>query len=484
VRSHAECALDLIPARASYADARVVRQRHEGVVVENEAPVQVVDEASSGIGLRVLIDGQWGFAATSDLEPAAIERAVGRAVDQASAAGGPRSRLAPADVVRDSWESPCQQDPFDVPLSERVDLLLRASAGMRRAGPAVLSAQASIDLFRTDKVFASSEGSLIEQRITETGGGLLATAGNGDDVQRRSYPQSVPRAILGQRGDFATAGWEQIERIGLDAQGERVGEEAVALLSAPECPSGTTTLIVSPTQMALLIHETFGHPAELDRVLGGEASLSGGSYMRPEDRGSLRIGSEIVNVTADATLPGGLGSFGYDDEGVPAQSTPVVRDGIFSGYLSSRGSAAELGERSSGAARADGWQRIPLVRMTNLSLEPGTTPIEEIIAGTRHGILVDMNRSVSIDDQRRSFRFGSEVGWEIRDGKLGQMLKNCTFRGDSIGFWRSCDAVADAASWRLWGIPSCNKGEPLQVAHLGHGTVHARFRDVAVGVGR
>jgi TldD protein len=481
VRSDAERALGLVPSRVTYADVRVVHARHEGVVVENEAPVQVVDAESIGLGLRVLIDGQWGFAATSQLEPASIERAVARAVDQASVASGPASQLAPAKVIRDRWEGPCQRDPFAVPMSERVDLLLRASAAMRRAGPRLISAQASIDLFRTDKVFANSEGSLIEQRITETGGGLLATAADGTDVQRRSYPQSVPRAIRGQRGDFATAGWEQIERIRLGEEAERVGSEAVALLSAPECPSGSTTLIIGPAQMALVIHETFGHPAELDRVLGGEASLSGGSYMRPDGRGTLRVGSRLVNVTADATLPGGLGSFAYDDEGVPGQRTPVVRDGIFTGFLSSRTAAAELGEASSGAARADGWQRIPLVRMTNLSLEPGETPLDEMIATTRDGIMVDMNRSLSIDDQRRSFRFGSEIGWEIRDGRVGRMLKNCTFRGDSIGLWRSCDAVGDADGWRLWGLPSCNKGEPLQVAHLGHGTVHARFRDVAVG---
>lgn len=483
MRDVAETALGRVPPGVTYADVRVVHRRHEGVVVENEVPVQLAVEESIGLGLRVLKDGRWGFAATSSLSPSGIDDAVRRAMDQAAIASQPATRLAPATVVQDRWESPSQVDPFEIPMAERVELLLRASAAMRRAGAAVISAQASVDLYRDEKVFANTEGSLIEQVITESGGGLLATARSDDDVQRRSYPQSVPRAILGQRGDFATAGWEHVERLRLADEAERVGSEAVALLSAPPCPAGRTTLIIGGAQMPMVVHETCGHPAELDRVLGGEASLAGGSYMQPGERGSLRIGSELVNVTADATLPGGLGSFGYDDEGVAAQRTPIIEAGRFVGYLSSRGSAAELGEPSTGAARADGWARIPLVRMTNVSLEPGSTPLEQMIGETEDGILVDMNRSLSIDDQRRSFRFGSEIGWEIRDGKLGRMLKDCTFRGDSLELWRSCDAVADRSSWRLWGIPSCNKGEPLQVAHIGHGTVPARFRNVAVGRG-
>jgi TldD protein len=287
---------------------------------------------------------------------------------------------------------------------------------------------------------------------------------------------------MGQRGDFATAGWEHVLSLGLVDEAPRVGEQAAALLRAPACPAGRATLIVSGTQMAMLVHETFGHPAELDRALGSEASLAGGSYMQPELRGRLRVGAPLVNVTADATLRAGLGSFAYDDEGVPAQSTPIVRDGMFVGYLTSRESAGALGEQSSGAARADGWARIPLVRMSNVSLEPGETPWEELLASTKDGLLFDMNRSLSIDETRRAFRFGSEVGWEVKDGKLGRMLKNCTFSGRTLEFWAGCDAVADRASWRVYGIPSCNKGEPLQVAHIGHGTVPARFRDVQVGV--
>ena len=475
----AERTLALVPAGVEYADVRVVLRRHECIHAENGL-ISPLYEETEGVAIRVLIEGQWGFAASAF--PDRAEAALGRAVAQARAAavlGGPRARLAPAEPVVARYETPVERDPFAVPFAEKQALLVAAAEAI---GPGLRGAEASYDCFRETKLFASSEGACVEQVLTETGAGLLATALSADDLQRRSYPQSVPRSIKGQRGDFATAGWEHVESLRLVEEAPRVGEEARALLSAPVCPPARTTLIVAGTQMALVVHETFGHPAELDRALGSEASLAGGSYLQPELRGSLRVGTDLVTITADGTLPGGMGSYAYDDEGVPAQRTVVVEDGIFRGYLTSRESAGALGERSTGAARADGWARIPLVRMSNVSIEPGETPYEEIIASTKDGILVDMNRSLSIDDTRRNFRFGSEIGWEIKDGERGRMLKNCTFSGRTLEFWAGCDAVADRASFRVYGLPSCNKGEPLQVAHVGHGTVPARFRNVQVGV--
>jgi TldD protein len=479
VKALAESLLGLVPSGVEFADVRVVLRRHECVHADAGAVTQVLWEESEGVAVRVLVDGQWGFAATT--YPEHGEAALGRAVAQARAAaalGGPRARLSPAESVVARYRTPVARDPFTVPLDEKAALLVAASEAL---GPGLRGAEASYDCFQETKLYASTEGACVEQVLTETGAGLLATALSADELQRRSYPQSVPRSIKGQRGDFATAGWEHVESLRLLEEAPRVGDEARALLTAPVAPSGKTTLIVGGTAMALLVHETYGHPAELDRVLGSEASLAGGSYMQPELVGKLRVGSQLVNVTADATLPGGMGSYGYDDEGVPAQRTVIVEDGVFRGYLTGRESAAALGVRSSGAARADGWARIPLVRMSNVSIEPGETPYEELVASTKEGILVDMNRSVSIDDTRRAFRFGNEAAWEIKDGKVGRLLRNATFSGRSIEFWQRCDAVADRASFRVYGIPSCNKGEPLQVAHVGHGTVPARFRDVQVG---
>jgi TldD protein len=479
MRELAERLLGLVPAGVDYADVRVVLRRHECVHVEGGV-VSPLYEESEGVAIRVLLEGQWGFAATPF--PQRAEAALERAVSQARAAaalGGPRARLAPAESVQARYETPLVRDPLTVPLEEKVALLWAASEAF---GPGLRGAEASYDCFREEKLFASSEGARVEQVLTETGAGLLATAASPDDLQRRSYPQSVPRSIKGQRGDFATAGWEYVESLRLAEEAPRVGDEARALLTAAPCASGRTDLIVAGTQMALVVHECFGHPAELDRALGAEASLAGGSYLQPELRGKLQAASPVVTITADATLRGGMGSFGYDDEGVPAHRTVILEDGVFRGYLTSRESAGALGEASTGAARADGWSRIPLVRMSNVSIEPSDTPYEEIVASTKAGILVDMNRSLSIDDTRRNFRFGSEIGWEIKDGKRGRVLKNCTFAGRTVEFWRSCDAVADRASWRVYGLPSCNKGEPLQVAHVGHGTVPARFRDVKIGM--
>lgn len=488
MREYALQALGLLPHDVQYADVRVVHRTHELMLMELDGPGEVVFDESAGLGVRVLVDGVWGFAATYRLDRHGLSDVVSTAVGQARSAdggagprrGGPR-RLGPPVTTVARWCSPMVLDPFTVSPAAKADLLADTVAEARTAGSLVRRVEASMDFFRDDKVFANTEGALIEQRITESGAGLVVFAGDGNDVQRRSYPQGVPRSIRGQRGDFATAGYEHIAALRLPDHAARVAAEAVALLTAVPCPVETTTLVVSGAQMAMLLHETAGHPMEADRALGAEASLAGGTYAAPELRGELRFGAPIVSVVADATLAGGLGSYGYDDEGVAAQRTELIRDGVFVGYLSGRESAAELGESSSGAARADGWQRIPLVRMTNLCLVPGESSLPEMVAGTERGVLMDMSKGLSIDDRRMSFRFGAEVGWEIRNGRLGRMLKNCTYTGVTPQFWAGCDALGGADEYRVHGIPSCNKGEPLQVAHIGHGTVPARFRRAQVG---
>jgi TldD protein len=482
MRDTAEAVLGLVPSDVEYADVRVVHRTHELVLAEHNGPGEVQYEDSLGVGVRVLSGGAWGFAATSKLDSRGLADVVKQAVGQAkAAAGGEKVQLGDAVTTRTRWTSPMEVDPFTVPLSVKLDLLVAAVKEAETAGPKVQRAEASMDFFRDDKVFANTEGALIEQTITESGGGLFVMAADDNDIQRRSYPQGVPRTIRGQRGQFATAGYEAIAPLRLTEEAARVGDEAVALLSAPECPDETTTLIVSGAQLAMLLHECAGHPMEADRALGGEVSLAGRTYATPERRGNFRWGSPIVSVVADATVPGALGSYGYDDEGVPAQRTELIRDGIFMGYMSGRESAAALGGQSSGAARADGWQRLPLVRMTNLCMVPGDSSLEEMIADTKNGIFVDMSKGLSIDAQRMSFRFGAEVGYEIRNGKLGRLLKNSTYSGVTPQFWAGCDALGGPDEFKIHGIPSCNKGEPLQVMHIGHGTVPARFRDVRIG---
>ncbi|TDO45703.1 TldD protein [Kribbella sp. VKM Ac-2527] len=482
MRDTAEIVLGLLPADVQYADVRVVRRTHEQVLVEVDGPGEVGYDDSLGLGLRVVVGGHWGFAATYRLDPQGLDAVVRQAVGQARAAGGGgKVSLGQPVTTRDTWSSPMEVDPFTVALSTKLDLLAATVKEASTAGPLVQQIEASLDFYRDEKVFANTEGALIEQTLTESGGGLMVNAGNGDDLQRRSFPQGVPRQIRGQRGDFATAGFEHVLSLGLDQEAARIGSEAVALLSAPQCPDEITTLVASGNQLAMVLHECAGHPMEADRALGTEVSLAGGTYATPERRGTFRWGSPIVSAYADATIPGALGSFGYDDEGVRAQRTQLVKDGIFLGYMSGRESAAALGAESTGAARADGWQRLPLVRMTNICLEPGDSSLAEMIADTKHGVLVDTNRGFSIDDQRMSFRFATEVGWEIRDGKVGRLLKNCSYEGVTPQFWAGLDALGGPDEWKVHGVPSCNKGEPLQVAHVGHGTVPGRFRNVQVG---
>lgn len=471
---------------ATYADIRIVHRENQGIVVKNGKVEALSQDEDQGFGVRVILNGAWGFASSSLLSLEEVERVTALAVEIARASalvkkleiGGWRLEvgLGPPVVYSDTYRTPVKSDPFQVPLEKKIELLLAADAEMRRAKE-VAVAESNLQFGREGKVFASSEGSFIEQEIVESGGGLEATAVGEGDVQKRSYPNSFGR-------HQGTAGYELIEEMDLVGNAQRVGEEAVALLTAPQCPSMVTTLILGATQLALQVHESCGHPIELDRVFGSEASYAGTSFLTTEKLGNFRYGSEIVNITADATIPGGLGTFGYDDEGVPSQRVPIVRDGIFVGYLTSRETAAMLGQLSNGCMRADGWNRIPLIRMTNINLEAGEWDFDDLIADTDDGIFMEMNKSWSIDDKRLNFQFGTEIAYQIKDGQMGRLYKNATYTGITPQFWAGCDAICSEKHWNVWGTPNCGKGQPPQSAHVGHGTAPARFRNVQIGVMR
>ena len=334
-----------------------------------------------------------------------------------------------------------------------------------------------MDFLRRRSYFASSEGAAIEQTIVHSGGGIEATVIGDGEMQRRSFPNSF-------RGHLRAAGYEHIRKLGLVDQAERIGQEAVDLLSAKDCPSEVTTLVLDSNQVVLQVHESVGHPLELDRVLKMEEAFAGTSFVSIEDRGKLRYGGDKVTIVADATIAGGLGTFGYDDEGVPAQRVTLIDHGTFQEFLSSRETAPVLGPeaRSTAAMRADGWQNLPLIRMTNINLEPGEGTLSDIIGDTDDGIFMTTNTSWSIDDKRVNFQFGCEAAWRIKDGRLTELYKNPNYTGITTQFWGSCDAVAGAEDWVLWGTPNCGKGQPGQVARVGHGASPARFRQVQVGV--
>ncbi|MEK9162790.1 MAG: TldD/PmbA family protein [Chloroflexota bacterium] len=471
-------ALDLATMRgAGYADARIVQTTEQTLAVKNGAVDALSFHESMGFGVRVLVNGAWGFAASREITVEEIDRVTALALRIAAASAtvhGDAVTLGAAVRNRGSYLTPIQIDPFSISAEEKLNVLLNADQEMSRVKGASIR-QGNLVFIREKKFFANSEGAETEQTIYESGGGIMATAISDDEVQRRSYPNS------GGRGQ-GCAGWEYILAMDLVGNAERVASESVALLSAAECPRDVrATLILGGSQVAIQVHESCGHPTELDRVFGTEAASAGTSFLTPDKLHTFKYGSAIVNLTADAIRPTGLGTFGWDDEGVPATSTPIVRDGIFSGYLMSRETAPLLGLDSNGCMRASSWNRIPLIRMTNVSLEAGEWGFDDLIADTDDGIYMDTNHSWSIDDKRLNFQFGTEIGYEIKRGKMTRLLKNCTYTGITPEFWNSCDAICNETHWAMWGTPDCGKGQPRQMAHTGHGASPARFRNVRVG---
>ncbi len=467
-------------AGASYADVRLVERESQSQTVKNGRVEAASSHRSEGFGVRVLLEGQWGFSASAVLDPAEAERVAREAAGIARAssiAGGPPITLDGTPPQVGSYATPYLEDPMQVSLDDKLQLLFAADAEMGRV-PNILVRQATMESGRERKTFASTDGARISQELVECGGGIEAIAANDSESQTRSYPNSAG-------GQSVTGGFEAVRALDLPGNGQRVAEEAVALLDAPQCPSGEMTLIIDSSQLGLQVHESCGHPIELDRVLGFEASFAGTSFLTLDALGSLQYGSQIVNIDADATAPGGLGTFGFDDEGVPAQNVPIVSGGRFVGYLTSRETAPLVGQRSMGSARAWSWDTIPLIRMTNINLRPGDAgTLEDLVADTRDGIYISTNKSWSIDDRRLNFQFGTEVGWLIRNGRLTQMVKNPTYTGITPRFWGSCDAICGPSEYTLWGLPNCGKGEPMQTGHVGHGASPGRFRNVQVGVGK
>ncbi len=473
-------ALDTARLRGSkYGDVRVMHLRQRDLTTKNGQVGTLAQSESIGLGIRVLAGGAWGFASTDRLTREGVSACAGQAVAIAKASAIAKRKevvMASEGAYIDSWQSPFCKDPFEIPLETQLALLLAADAEMRRVKGVTLT-ETDLQFRKIDSWFASSIGSRIHQRKMISGCGIVATSFQGDEIQKRSYPNSFG-------GQHALQGYELVESLELLKHAPRVAEEAVALHSAAQCPQKTGTLILGGSQLGLQIHESVGHPIELDRVLGEEANFAGTSFLTLDKLNKLRYGSEIVNVVADARLDHGpgLGSFAYDDEGVPAQCTDIIKAGEFRGYLSNRETAHLVGlKRSSGTMRTESWNRLPIIRMTNISLLPGTWNSDDLIADTDDGILMDTNRSWSIDDRRYQFQFSTEVGWEIRGGKKTRMLKNPSYSGITTEFWNSCDAICNADEWVLWGTPNCGKGQPMQTMGTGHGAAPSRFRNIHIG---
>ncbi len=391
-----------------------------------------------------------------------------------AAIGRKRIGRPPEHAYRDTFQTPVERDPADIPLGDRVQQLLDAEKKLH-VSQEISVGRAWIDLWNTHKVFSSTLGSRIDQHLVQSGSGMQAMAVGGGDLQTRTFPGDI--------GLYQTGGWEIIERARLSQNAERIGEEAVALLHAPQCVSGTLDLILGGSQMSLQIHESCGHPAELDRVMGWEAAFSGVSFLEVGQLNKLRYGSPNVTIVVDNTLPLGLATVGYDDEGSKSTASDIVRDGILVGYEMSNDTARTIGRSSNACVRAQSWAYVPMIRMCNLNLLPGDVPFENLFDDVKNGIYMESNRSWSIDDHRLNFQFGCEIGWEVKNGKRARMVKNPTYAGVTPVFWNSCDAVADERSWFAWGTPNCGKGEPMQTGRTAQCASPARFRNVEIGVG-
>ncbi|MBI3070959.1 MAG: TldD/PmbA family protein [Deltaproteobacteria bacterium] len=482
---HGDLALavdEAVRAGAAYVDARHVADEAERIVARNGQVERVSHDTSEGVGVRALVDGAWGFGCAPGLDPAAIAGAARTAVGIARAAATLRRApvsLAETPPAHGDYRTPCVIDPFTVPTAQKCDLAVRASEAAHQS-PLVRSSEVFLSARRQWKRFVSSEGANATHDLVVTAAGLNVVVAEGDEVESRSYPFEAV-------GSYRAAGYEFIEGLDLVSAAPRVVDEAIEILRAPDCPAGRTTLIVGSAQLALQIHESCGHAVELDRVLGTEVSLAGTSFIRPDDLGRLAYGSDKVSIVADATCEGGLGTFAFDDDGVAATRTPIVERGKLVGFLTSRETAAQLGLDArgviGGTMRAESWNRFPLIRMVNVNLESGEGSLEDLIRDTDDGMFVDGFRSWSIDDRRLNFHFACQVAWEVKNGRLTRRLRNPVYTGVTPEFWRSCDAVAGASEWRLWGLAQCGKGDPAQLVGVGHGAAPARFRNVEVGSG-
>jgi TldD protein len=462
---------------AQYADVRFGESRDEHIEVRNGIVSGISDSDSAGFSVRALVNGAWGFASSAAITNEEIDRIAGLAVGIARASArvkGQGISVSPVGSFNDSYKTPFEVDPASVSLNDRVSHLLAAEQELR-AAKGVTVGRAWMDIWRTKKSFASTDGSRIEQELLQCGSALHALAVGESDVQDRMFP--------GTGGLYQTGGYEIIRKAKLLENARRIGEEAVALLTAEQCPSGTTDIVLSGDQVSLQIHESIGHALELDRVLGWEANFSGTSFATLDKLGSFRYGSPHVNVVCDMTCPLALATHKYDDEGTPAKAVYLIRNGILAGYMAGRDTAHVAGVDMCGCVRAEYWGRLPMIRIGNVNLEAGTVPADNLLDDIKQGVYMESNRSWSIDDKRLNFQFGCQLGYEIKDGKKGKLLKNPTYAGMTPTFWRSCDAIGDAASWVAWGTPNCGKGEPLQTARSCQGAAPTRFRNVQVGVG-
>lgn len=466
-----------VDAGASYADFRYTYTESESLSYYDGTPENVDESLDRGFGVRVIADGAWGFYGSADISENEIIRVTEKAVEIAKASAILQVKpveLAPIEIYTDSYISSFKVDPFTISIAEKLQYLAYLDELMS-GHEGIKSRNSFLDFRKINKDFLSTEGLDIHQLIIQSGAGVSVTA-------MRSHRERTRRSYPANEGIFECKGYELLDEIDFESNIPIICQQVVALMEAEPCPGKTCDIVLDGSHVSLVIHESIGHALELDRVFGGERNFSGTSFATPEKLGNLKYASDIVNVVADTTSPHGLGSFGYDDDGVKAHESDLIKSGVLVGYLSSRETAERIGALSSGAMRADGWGNIPIVRMTNTNLKPGNLTLDELISGIDDGLYMQTTSSWSIDDTRENFQFGCQIAWEIKGGKLGKMVKNPTYGGNTVSFWNSCDGIGNRSMWRVWGTPNCGKGQPGQNGRVGQGASPVRIRNVKVGV--
>ncbi|MBH0210067.1 MAG: TldD/PmbA family protein [Nitrospira sp.] len=469
----AELALKRITAAgAEYGDIRIQDSQTEQIEGEDRRIASIRDIRDIGFGVRVLYHGAWGFAASSILSLEEVPRVADLAVEIAKGSASvalEKVRLAPEPVHRDRVVTPCRIDPFRIPLEKKTDTLLNVMEILHRQ-EGIARSSASLWARRDKKLFVSTEGSHLEFDLLAGHGDCTATALYEDRFASRSFNTPHLRQ-----------GYELIEAADLQREASRVAAQAVEKVKAPVVDAGQYDLVLDPEHLSLTIHESCGHPSELDRALGYEANYAGTSFLTTEKLGNFRYGSSHVNLVADNTEPGTLAATGYDDDGVSCQKWDVIQDGIFVGYCTNREVAPKIGAtRSRGSNRADGWGSVPIVRIANIGLEPGSATVDQLIADIERGIYIEGHGSYSIDQRRYNFQFGGDAFWLIEHGRRTHMLRDVIYHGITPEFWKCCDGVADRSARRRYGFITCGKGQPGQSGWMTHAASTARFRQVQV----
>src|SRR3990170_1686126 len=466
-----------------YADIRLDECVSEGVMARDGEIDRLWDNIDTGFGIRVLYRGAWGFAASSLLTETEARKMADEALSQAKAIAqiqGARVKgqgsIEKNPPIKFKYKAPCQIDPFSMPIEERLLPMFKATALHKNSKKykKIHTIESFLDFQKTHKIFLNTEGSFIEQEVFTSGAGVKVIAVDGNEVQVRSFPDS-------HQGIFRQGGYEQIIEMDILKNTPRIIEEALMLLNADNCPSGKKTVILGGSQVALQIHESIGHAVELDRAMGMEISLAGGTFLTPDKVGK-QICSKIVNIFAGPSVEGGAGSYLYDDEGTKARRVEIIKNGRFADFLTSRATAKIFGKESNGSVRASAWNNVPIIRMSNINLVHGEAgSLDDLIADTKDGILLQTNKSWSIDTLRLNFQFGMEIGWEIKKGKITRPLKNPVYSGITPEFWKSCNAICGKEEWKMYGLNSCGKGDPIQSISVGHGAAPARFDRVKTG---